>query len=475
MQNRWVPNHLPDDDTVVVGVSGGPDSLCLLDLAWRNVNTYVVVAHFNHRLRPEADREVEYVRNIAEQMRLPFVTESADVQGYANEHKLSLEEAARILRYRFLFAQAHAHQAVAVAVGHTADDQVETVLMHLLRGAGLSGLKGMTGVTYLTEFDWEIPVVRPILHLWRGDTEAYCREHGLQPILDPSNADETYFRNRLRHSLIPELETYNPRIKEALLRMTQTLAGDYEALTETVDAAWPKVVCAAGADYVAFHFSELEGIPHGLRRNIFRRAMESLRPSMRNLDFAALERASNFVDAKANAFIPELAPRQVDLTEGLYLYREGDTIYLATLSADLPSAHWPQIEGEYGLQVSTRVSFDDNFSLSASDVNIETARQFAHENGDSFVAWMDADVTGDKFTIRTRRPGDHFQPLGMDGHSIKLSDFFVNVKLPERAREKWPLVLVGEEITWVPGFRLAHPFRIKEGTKRAVRLNLQKS
>ena len=158
------------------------------------------------------------MRKLAEEMKLPFVSESADVRGYAEEHKLSLEEAARMLRYRFLFAQARAHRAGAVAVGHTADDQVETILMHFLRGAGLAGLKGMAGRTLLPEFDREIPLVRPILHLWRHETEAYCREHDLQPVHDPSNTDETYFRNRLRHSLIPELEKYNPRFKETLLR-----------------------------------------------------------------------------------------------------------------------------------------------------------------------------------------------------------------------------------------------------------------
>ena len=132
------------------------------------------------------------------------------------EQKLSLEEAARILRYRFLFAQARSEGAEVVAVGHTADDQVETVLMHFLRGAGLPGLKGMAGRTILPEFDPKIPLVRPILHLWRSETEAYCQEHGLQPVYDPSNRDETYFRNRLRHSLIPELEKYNPRFKNTL-------------------------------------------------------------------------------------------------------------------------------------------------------------------------------------------------------------------------------------------------------------------
>jgi tRNA(Ile)-lysidine synthase len=472
MQNRFSVHHLQPDELAVTGVSGGPDSLCLLDVL-HSAGYRVIVAHFNHQLRPEANLEAEFVRGVAGRMKLPFVTECADVRGYAEEHKLSLEESARTLRYRFLFAQARAHHAGAVAVGHTADDQVETILMHFLRGAGLAGLKGMTGRTILTEFDREIPLVRPILHLWRHETEAYCREHNLRPMYDPSNTDETYFRNRLRHSLIPELEKYNPQFKNTLLRTAEALAGDHEALKEAVDSAWTKVVLKAEADYVTFRASDLEGIPGGLRRNIIRRAMEALRPNMRNLDFDTLERASNFVDAGTCSLRPDLVPWQVDLSESLHLYREGDAITLATLEADLPSEHWPLMEGVYELQVNGQVQLNKNFNLSAVEVEIEMARPFVYENGDSFVAWLDADLTGGRFTVRTRRAGDIFSPLGMNRQTVKLQEFFINVKLPRRARAKWPLVCAGEQIAWVPGFRLAHPFRVTEETKRVVKLILQ--
>jgi tRNA(Ile)-lysidine synthase len=473
MNNRFIANLLPTDDIAIIGVSGGPDSLCLLHLARQISGLEIIVAHFDHQLRPEANLEAELVRRMAEQLKLPFVTESADVRGYAEEHKLSLEEAARTLRYRFLFAQARAHRARVVAVGHTADDQAETILMHFLRGAGLAGLKGMAGKTFLTEFDQEIPLVRPILHLWRHETEAFCREYNLQPIYDLSNTDETYFRNRLRHSLIPELEKYNPRFKNTLLRTAEALAGDYKALTDAVDTVWPKVVLKADTDYVAFQSSVLEEIPRGLRRNIFRKAMESLRPNMRNLDFNTLERASKFVDAGTHTLSPDIIPRQVDLTDGLYLYREGEVIYLAALEADLPSADWPLIEGIYELQINGQVNLNENFCLSAFEVDVGTARSFANENGDPFVAWLDADLTGDRFTVRTRRAGDVFSPLGMNRQTVKLQEFFINVKLPRRARAGWPLVYAGEQIVWVPGFRLAHPFRLTEKTQRVLKLILQ--
>ena len=150
MNDHFSAHYLEQTNIAIIGVSGGPDSLCLLDLARQIPTLKIIVAHFNHRLRPEADDEAEFVSRVAEQMRLPFVNEAGDVRRYAEEQKLSLEEAARILRYRFLFTQARSKEAGAVAVGHNADDQVETILMHFLRGAGLSGLKGMAGRTILT-------------------------------------------------------------------------------------------------------------------------------------------------------------------------------------------------------------------------------------------------------------------------------------------------------------------------------------
>ncbi len=479
MLNRYTAYHLPIDDTAVIGVSGGPDSLCLLDLARQIPYLDIIVAHFNHQLRPEADLEAAFVRRLAEQMGLRFVTETADVRAYAEEHKLSLEEAARTLRYRFLFAQARAHHASVVAIGHTADDQVETVLMHFLRGAGLAGLKGMAGRTFLAEFDPEIPLVRPILHLWRHETEAYCREHNLQPVYDPSNTDETYFRNRLRHSLIPELEKYNPRFKDALLHTASALQGDYQALQEILEIAWKDTILESRKDWVSFDQPRLEKISTGLRRNLIRRAAESLRPDSRDFGFDALERASAFAASSAGG--------QADFVNGLYLFAESGKLYLATYEADLPSAHWPQVSEQllvnseqcelgkgWVLTVEECAPNTDNWSLNTDPSTAASTGSAQRLRAGPWQAWLDADLTGDRFTVRPRRAGDVFSPLGMDRQTVKLREFFINVKIPKRARAGWPLVCAGEQIAWVPGFRLAHPFRVTEKTKRAILLRLVK-
>ncbi|MBN2388173.1 MAG: tRNA lysidine(34) synthetase TilS [Anaerolineales bacterium] len=440
---------------VVAGVSGGPDSLCLLDVL-QEAGYTVIVAHFNHCLRLDADREAAAVQTMAAARGLDFITDSADVGAHAANQGFSLEQAARILRYHFLFAAARVRGAQAVAVGHTADDQAETVLMHFLRGAGLSGLKGMSPRTRLPEFDPGIPLVRPLLGLWRADTEAYCRERGLQPVYDLTNADPAYLRNRLRLELIPELEQHNPRFKQALVRSAQVLQGDFELLGEVLDAAWERAVCGQEAGYVAFARPALEGMSLALRRNLFRRAATTLRPGLADLDFAALERAA--------------ALQPADLTGGLRIFVEADKVYLAACEADLPLGDYPRV-GEPATLVS-HLDLDGGWTLSADSLPLEGDDWSSNTN--PWTAWLDAELVGNSLMVRARRAGDRFQPLGMPDGTLTLQDFFVNLKLPQRARANWPLVCAGEQIVWVAGFRIAHPLRVTAGTRRVLRLHLRK-
>ena len=450
---------------VIAAVSGGPDSLCLLEVL-RLAGYPLVVAHFNHRLRPEADGEAAAVAGRARTLGLPIETEAADVGTYAAANGLSVEEAARTLRYRFLFAAARKHAAQAVAVGHTADDQVETVLMHFLRGAGLDGLKGMEARTHLPAFDAEIRLVRPLLGWWRADTEGYCRDHGLQPAYDASNADPAYFRNRLRHALIPELEKYSPRFKDNLLRTARVLQGDHALLREVADAAWGRAVQASGEGWVAFERKVLAEAQTGLRRALIRRGAQTLRPESRDFGFAAVRRAEDFLAAPAGDTL--------DFGNGLYFLVEGERVYLAAYEADLPAAHWPQTQGEHGLDLPGAVELGDGWQLSAETAAIPQALAKVRGNADPYQAWLDADFTGDRLTVRNAPPGTRFQPLGMNGQSLKLSDLYVNVKLPRRARRKWPVVFAGSVPIWVPGYRLAESVRVTEKTERFVRLFLRK-
>ena len=451
---------------LVVGVSGGPDSLCLLD-ALHRAGLRGVVAHMNHRLRPEADQEAEHVRQVAERYGVPYVLKVEDVAAYAEGHALSVEEAARVLRYRFLFAEAVRWEAQAVAVGHTADDQVETVLMHLLRGAGLEGLKGMEAWHLPNAWSQEIPLVRPLLGMWREETVAYCQERGLQPVMDGSNLETTYFRNRLRHELIPALQAYNPRLKENLVRMAEVLRGDQQVLEQILETAWQACARQAGPGCVAFSRGALEAQPVGIRRRLVRKAIGAQRPGLRDIGFETVERALEF--------LRQPAPRgQIDLAAGLRMLVEEDLVWIATWEADLPGMGWPQVQrgGEpRRLAASGTVLLCQGWQLSLEEAeDVEEGRKQAFENDDPYQAWLDADQIPGALEVRGRREGDRCRPLGMEGHSVKLADLMINVKMPRRARAGWPLACCGGEVVWVPGYATSHTCRVRAETRRIFHL-----
>lgn len=463
---------LTPDRPVVVGVSGGPDSLCLMSVL-RKAGYPVIVAHFNHKLRPDADADANVAEQTAARLNLVSVIESGDVRGYADAAKLSIEEAARNMRYLFLMEQAHRFQAQAVAVGHTADDQVETVLMHFIRGAGLAGLKGMSYRTILHMFDPEIPVVRPLLDMWREETVVYCASNGFRPRHDPSNASLDFFRNRLRHLLIPTLESYNPRFREVVWRTSRSLAGDYEILAGVLEQAWKNCVVQERTDFVAFDSAALTEQPVGLQRHLVRRAIERIHPEPLDVGYATLERASNFIAE------PEGSRRvRMDLTGGLHLLREGGLIYVVAGNVTLPVERWPQMPDEsstIALRIPCQIPLSGGWKLNCERWNIALlALEQARSNEDPFQAWVDARGISDALELRVRQEGDRFQPLGMEGHEMKLSDFFINVKLPQRARDRWPLLCIGDKVVWVPGYRPAHPFRLTEATRQALYFSMMK-
>jgi len=487
------------DQPVLAAVSGGPDSLCLLDSLHR-LGFPLIVAHFNHMLRKESTSEAGAVRKIAEQMGLPYVSGQEDVGEFAEADGLSLEEAARISRYHFLFQQAESRQAQAVAVGHTADDQVETVLMHLLRGAGLSGLKGMVYRSLPNTWSRSIPLVRPLLSVWREEISAYLAERDLRPNLDGSNLDIRFYRNRLRREVIPYLESVQPTLRKNLWRTAEILGEDLVVLESMVDAAWRKCVVEEGIDYLAFTADDLRQQPPGLQRHMFRRGVDHLRPGLRDVDFEAIERAVHFLNEPSHNGI-------VDIVAGLYLHyekQEGfgvthnivnhkdteiasqrtlamtiattkERLWMATWEADLPNTGWPQLSPteENKLDVPGEVMLEGEWRMVAELVgDVEEGRTLALANADPFQAWLDLDSLQLPLVIRTRLPGDRFHPLGMGGRSVKVADLMVNAKLPRRARERWPLLQSGEEVAWVPGLRIGQKFRIIEKTERILNIQI---
>ncbi len=447
---------------MVVGVSGGPDSLCLLDCL-HHLGFSLVVAHYDHQLRPDSGEDAHKVAHMAAIRGLPFEQSTGNVAEFAQQEHLSLEEAARILRYRFLFSVARQTGAQAVAVGHTADDQVETVLMHLLRGSGLAGLKGMLAISTYEAWDAQIPLARPLLGVWRSEIEAYCREQSLEPLIDSTNQQVTFFRNRLRHELVPVLQAYNPRAKEILLRTAEVLAGDWVLVEQAVDQAWQYVLLEVSPGACSADRQKLLSLPIGLQRAIIRRMLNVLRPGLRDIDFETVERGVRFL-------LHPTRSRTQELVQGLSLTWEKGRVILADRSVDLMDERWPWMPPgtELVLEIPGQVCLGVGWA-------IETERCVPPDSfsaGPVWDAWLNEDALVHPLVVRTARIGERFQPFGLHGRTQKLSDFWINEGVPRKLRGRWPLVCMHDQIAWIPGYRIAEGVKVKDTCKQVVHLRV---
>ena len=446
-------------DKVVVGVSGGPDSLVLaywLGLA----GCQVVVAHFNHHLRPSSDNDALFVANFARQAGLEFRLGEADVRGVSETQKVSIEMAARNERYCFLFEVARDIGAEAVAVGHQADDQAETVLMHLIRGSGLSGLRGMA-YRSITQWSNAIPLIRPLLSFTRIEIESECQMQGWQPVRDETNDSVDYLRNRIRLELIPALQSYNPQIQRQLGRTAQILSGDYEVLQKAAELAWQVCDLSVRNDEILLALSSFRENPEAIQRMLLRIAVEKLRPGLTDLTYDAIQRGLDFI-----AMPPPAGKIEWALNLKMWINRDVLVISERQLQS---SIDYPQCD----LTESTPVPIPGALIISPhwrleSEVLIDP--QGPPPEGHA--VWLDEDKVVGRLWIRRAKPGDRFRPIGMAGRHMKIGNFFTNQKIPIHARAAWPVVGFGDEILWLVALRPAELASVTPFSHRVICLRL---
>ncbi len=457
------------DDPLLVAVSGGVDSLCLLDILDR-LNFNIIIAHFDHSLRIESAQEAEKVRLTSEKRNREFVLGKRDVAKYADQKKLTIEEASRHARYRFLIEQAKIYNTVAIAVGHNADDQVETILMHLLRGSGMDGLKGMSYRSLPNEWSQDIAIVRPLLGIWREQLDEYTKENNLQPSLDPSNTDRKLFRNRLRHELIPYLQDYNPGIKKLITQLGDTVREDLHTIEKIVDTAWDESISERGPGYIAFNYELFTQKPPGIQRRLIRRAIQLLRPKLRDIDFRTVSKAVDFTGSPTSS-------GKIDLQSGIFISIELNNLWLFDQSSKLPAYEWPQLEdnSEHKLTIPGFILLPNHwlFEIVESDIPGEFHKLEKYKK-DLYNISLDKDKLTIPLIVRSRKPGDFIRPVGLSGHKVKLSDLFINNKIPVRLRKNWPIVCKGEHVVWVPGLHLSYDYQVSENTHKVVQISVSR-
>ncbi len=483
---RSIEEHdlLAHGDVVVVGVSGGPDSLCLLHVLCRLRAEYALslhVAHLHHGLRgAEADADAGFVRALAADWGLPCTVERADVPALARHRRLAVEEAARRARYAFLGRVARAQDSRIIAVGHNADDQAETVLMHFLRGAGLAGLRGMLPSTHLADFRLlhsgeaeeqfgDLRLVRPLLDVTRDEIESYCQFHNLQPCFDRSNLDTTYFRNWLRHEVLPLLSRHNPSVQSVIRRSARVIADEYDLLRELLQDTWTDVIVEESDQRIVFGLAGWRALPVALQRSALREAVHRLRRTLRNINFVHIENALRVARDGVTG-------NQATLPRRLMLTLTYEHIVVAGREQIHVAPDWPLLQaGAEPLPVSVPGETPipgSGWAIEVTALQRGALPQDWEDKNDRWLEYCDAAVAGPSLWLRRRQAGDRFQPLGMAGRTVKLADFLTNQKVPQSLRDRLPLLASPQQIIWVCGQRLDERARVGDNSGQVLRLRL---
>ncbi|MHB8843631.1 MAG: tRNA lysidine(34) synthetase TilS [Nitrospirota bacterium] len=446
---------LSPGDRVVVAVSGGPDSVCLLRALMalapdRGLSLHI--AHLDHRFRgPESAAEARFVERLARDLGVPATIDSRDVPAYCAERGLSAQAGAREVRYAFLREVAQAEHAARIALGHTANDQAETLLMRLIRGAGTAGLSAIPP----TRED----IIRPLITATRDEVLEYLNALKQDFVTDPSNEKPLYTRNRIRRDVLPLLAGFNPRIVETLAAEADMLRDEDAALETMLDDAMARTVRLENGR-VRILREAFNGLLPALRRRVLRQALMCLgRDDGPELSSVQTGEAVAFMEAAQTG-------RDMDLPRGLVLAREYDDCIIRR-RAD-------RSEYSVTLAVPGRTAVPEAGIVVEVTIADEAALIEEDDQNNLWQAQFDYAKIALPLYLRNRREGYRFCPAGMHGRSKKLQDYFTDGKVPKSARDAVPLLTTGQDLLWVVGMRTDDRFLPGPGAQQVLVVTVRK-
>ena len=441
--SRYLQEHnmLSDHNFIIAGVSGGPDSMSMLHVLNKLQEEFgfqLAVAHLNHGLRQEADDEQEMVALTCARWEIPFYSETVDIRELAARQKKTLEEAGRDCRYQYFNQLARQLGADRIATAHHQDDQAESVLIHLLRGSGIRGLRGIMPVNG--------NLIRPLLNISRQEIEQYIIEHNIPSCLDLSNQNTEFLRNRIRWQLIPLLEEYNPRIKETLAGLAEIAREENDALEKEMEARWTEVV--SEKDEGLYLDSEM---------------ISRLHPAyQKRLIMTALGQVSGHTDWSRGDVIRvwELLQQPgssttIDLKQNLKARKVYKQLILA--HNFLPIEPYC-----YELPVPGMLTIPETGETYCTTV--------VHKNNlqpEKEATYIDYDHIQSPLWMRSRLPGDQYRPVGLQG-TCKLKRLFIDLKIPQAKRNGIPILISDNEILAVIGYRVAESVSVTNSTKNIL-------
>ncbi len=459
-----------EGETILCAVSGGPDSVTMLhilcelneinQLKWK-----MHVAHVNHGLRGKAsDEDEEFVRNLSENLKLPFHSVKVDVEETRRQRHMSMEEAGRKLRNDYIEKVALEIHAQKIVLGHTLDDQAETIFHRIIRGTGLRGLKGMSPIRVISR-KHDLFVVRPMIEIERYEIESFLRQRGIAYKTDLTNFDTSITRNKIRHKLIPMVESeFNPRVKMALVKLGQTAGSFYLLLRGIADEVYENTKMLSGEGEVCLSVEEFSMLPPAIQTLLIDRAVKTLLGWVPHLNFEHYLEIISLCGENAH-------PRAIQLPRGVEARREGYVLKFAHVRAVLP----PLKLGKRQVKVPGRTIIKKlNLEVDAEvlEGRIVGLKEYIR-NKDYTEEVIDIEKLHGPLFLRLRKKGDHFIPLGSRG-STKLKKFFIDNKVPKVTRDRVPIIADSDRIVWVVGYRIGEEVKITDDTKRVLKLKVKR-
>jgi tRNA(Ile)-lysidine synthase len=439
-------------DKILVGVSGGADSITLLHVLHRfsQIQNYsLIVAHINHMARGnDSDADAVFVESVAEKLKLPFCLKKIDVGIERLKLKTSFQNAARIIRYQFFEETLQLVGGNRIALGHTADDQVETILINIVRGTGLKGLAGIPQVRDC--------IIRPFLGFYKKDLEIYLKENDLSFRKDSSNSDKKYLRNRIRHELIPHLETYNPGIKKCLQEMSGIAREEDSLLSQTTRDIFKQKLGKDNDKNIIWDIEDFQSYPIALRQRLAREIFCHITGDMQEI-------TAYHVQQIINVFNYPKAGKVLNIPRGVIVTCNYESVLFSKIRDAI-------CENE---TLATQIAIPGSTELLKGPIRRVQTQIIAGKSELSSLessrqAFFDLEKTGLGIQARFFRAGDRFFPLGMTG-SKKLKSFFIDQKVPQSMRSYIPILTnADDDIIWVYGQRISHPYRVTDKTEKML-------
>ncbi len=423
--------------------------LHVLDLFRKDFDLSLIVAHVNHGLRPdEGEKEADLVRTTSEKLGLPFEYGQFNVRDFKRTGGFSPQDAARRIRFHFLEGLLQKHQATKIALGHNANDQVETVLINLLRGSGLRGLKGMVPIR-------DGKVIRPLLEVWRSEIDSFTVSSGIPFLVDSSNLKKTYLRNRLRLELIPLIEKeYQPGFGTGVAKTAALLQAENDYIERGAEEAYQRII-HKGKDEVSFSFAEYQFLHPAIQWRFIQRIVEGICGKGEWLDETS--RISNKMGGPLASFLLELPC-------GTCLEKRYDTVLVKKKNSKPVSPFETELvsPGRNLVEEIRKEVMIEEISNGPSDFF----------SGPPNVAYLAFESLRFPLKMRNFRPGDRFRPLGVKG-TQKLKQFYIDHKVPRFERPGIPLLMSGETIAWVVGYRIDERVKVTDKSRKVLRVEVK--